>query len=52
MVNINEVFKCNHCGIISQINHSGKGSLVCCGEEMVKLVEGTVDALKKSIYQK
>lgn len=42
-----EIYKCELCGNIVEMLHSGKGELVCCGEPMKKQTEGTVDAAKE-----
>jgi superoxide reductase len=42
-----EIYKCMICGNIVEINHSGAGELVCCGEPMKRLVENTTDAAKE-----
>jgi superoxide reductase len=47
MVNMNEVYKCDLCGNIVQINHASKGTLVCCDQPMVLQKEGTTDAAKE-----
>lgn len=47
MAKTNEIYKCNKCGIITEILHSGVGTLVCCEEPMVHLQENTVDAAKE-----
>ena len=39
-----EIYKCEICGNIVEVLHGGKGTLVCCGEDMVLQVENTVDA--------
>ncbi len=39
-----EIYKCNICGIITEIIHNGNGSLVCCGKPMNLIEENTVDA--------
>jgi len=39
-----EVYKCEVCGHIVEIEHNGKGELVCCGQPMKHRVENTVDA--------
>jgi len=44
MTKLNEVYRCNICGNIVQLNHSGKGQLVCCGQPMELLKENSVDA--------
>lgn len=43
-VEINQVYKCNVCGNIVQVNFAGGGQLVCCGQPMQLLKENTVDA--------
>ena len=49
MTTLNQVWKCEVCGNIIEILHSGVGALVCCGKPMVlqedKLeeVEGNVN---------
>jgi superoxide reductase len=42
-----QVYKCEICGNIVEVLHGGKGELVCCGEPMKLLVEGSVDAAKE-----
>jgi superoxide reductase len=39
-----QVYKCEICGNIVEVLHGGAGTLVCCGEDMVLQVEGSVDA--------
>lgn len=39
-----EIYKCEICGNIVEVLDGGKGTLVCCGEDMVRQVENTVDA--------
>jgi len=39
-----EVYKCEVCGIITEVVNAGGGSLVCCGQNMVLQNENTVDA--------
>jgi superoxide reductase len=34
MTQINEIYKCNICGNVVQVKEAGKGTLVCCGEDM------------------
>ncbi len=41
---LRDLYKCEICGNIVEIVHSGKGTLVCCGQPMKHLVENTVDA--------
>ena len=38
------IYKCEICGNIVEVLHSGVGDLVCCGENMKLLTENTVDA--------
>lgn len=47
MTDVNEVYKCNICGNIVEVLHSGAGELVCCGEAMKLRQENTVDAAKE-----
>jgi len=44
MTEINQIYKCNICGNIVQVLHTGVGELVCCGQPMELLKENTVDA--------
>lgn len=42
-----EVYKCNICGNIVEVLHSGDAPLVCCDEKMALMTENTVDAAKE-----
>jgi len=42
-----EVYKCIHCGNIVEVMHAGGGDLVCCGEPMKLMKEGTSDGAKE-----
>ena len=42
-----EIYKCEACGNIVAVLDGGAGELACCGEEMVKQTENTVDAAKE-----
>ena len=42
-----DIYKCKLCGNIVSLLHVGDGTLVCCGEDMHKMVENTVDASKE-----
>ena len=42
-----ETYKCSICGNIVEVLHAGGGTLVCCGKDMVLLVENTTDAAKE-----
>lgn len=44
MTELNQVYKCNICGNIVEVVHTGMGQLVCCGQPMQLLKENTVDA--------
>ncbi|PLX75706.1 MAG: desulfoferrodoxin [Desulfuromonas sp.] len=44
MANRLEVYKCEVCGIITEVVNTGGGKLVCCGQEMALQDENTVDA--------
>ncbi len=41
------IYKCNICGNIVEVLHTGVGELVCCGAPMVHLAANTVDAAKE-----
>ena len=42
-----QIYKCNICGNIVDVVHSGAGELVCCGQPMELLDANTVDAAKE-----
>jgi len=42
-----QVYKCEICGNIVEVFHTGQGELVCCNEPMVLQTENTVDAAKE-----
>lgn len=42
-----EVYKCDICGNIVEVIHTGQGALVCCGQNMTQQVENTVDAAQE-----
>lgn len=42
-----EVYKCDLCGQLIEVLHAGNGDLVCCGQPMKCMVEGTTDAAKE-----
>lgn len=44
MTELLQIYKCEICGNIVEVVHTGKGTLVCCGQDMVLLEENTVDA--------
>ena len=39
-----QVYRCNVCGNITEVLHTGGGELVCCGQPMELLPEKTTDA--------
>ncbi len=41
MTELNEVYKCNICGNVVEVLHTGVGQLVCCGKPMELLKEKT-----------
>ena len=43
MTELNEVYKCNICGNIVEVLHTGAGELVCCGQPMELMKEKTED---------
>ena len=47
MPNQYEIYKCIHCGNIVEVLHAGGGDLVCCGEPMKLMKEGTSDGAKE-----
>lgn len=44
MPKLNEVYKCEVCGNIVQMNHAAAGALVCCDKPMVLLDEKSADS--------
>lgn len=40
-----QIYKCETCGNIVMVLHSGVGQLVCCGNPMKLMEENTVDAV-------
>ena len=47
MTELNQVYKCNICGNIVEVLHTGAGELVCCGQPMVLQKENTVDVAEE-----
>lgn len=43
MTEKNQIYRCNICGNITQVLHTGAGQLVCCGQNMELLEEKTTD---------
>jgi superoxide reductase len=44
MAEFKRVYRCNVCGNIVVVVHSGQGTLVCCGQPMELLKENSVEA--------
>ncbi|MBN1349622.1 desulfoferrodoxin [candidate division KSB1 bacterium] len=44
MTALNQIYKCEICGNIVEVLHTGDGQLVCCGQPMKLLKENTTDA--------
>lgn len=44
MAKFKGIYKCNICGNIVEVLHSGGGDLSCCGAPMEQLQENSVDA--------
>lgn len=42
-----QIYKCQVCGNIVEVIHTGAGQLVCCGQPMTLLTENTTDAAKE-----
>lgn len=42
-----QIYKCEVCGNIVEVLHTGKGTLVCCGQPMKLQAENTVDASRE-----
>lgn len=47
MTELLQVYKCEVCGNIVEMIHTGQGQLVCCGQPMKLFVANTVDAAKE-----
>lgn len=47
MTELRQVYKCNVCGNIVEVLHTGIGQLVCCNQPMTLMVENTVDASRE-----
>lgn len=43
MTQLNQIYKCNICGNIVEVLHTGVGELVCCGQPMELLIGKTKD---------
>lgn len=50
MTQLKQIYKCNICGNIVEVLHTGVGQLICCGQPMELLKEKTIDlGLEKHI---
>ncbi len=47
MTDLYGIYKCDICGNIVEVVHSGAGELVCCGKPMRKLMENMSDGAKE-----
>ena len=47
MTKVKQIYRCNVCGNIAEVLHSGDGTLVCCGQPMVLQRENTVEAVSE-----
>jgi len=47
MTQLNQIYKCNICGNMVEMVHTGAGQLVCCGQPMELLKEKTKDMGKE-----
>ncbi|KAJ51741.1 superoxide reductase [Clostridium tetanomorphum] len=47
MTEVKQIYKCEICGNIVEVVHSGAGTLVCCGKPMVLKKENTTDGAKE-----
>lgn len=47
MTKLMQVYKCDICGNIVEVIHTGQGTLVCCEQPMIHQAENTVDAAKE-----
>lgn len=43
MTKLNEIYRCNVCGVIVEVVHAGR-DMECCGEQLELLKENSVDA--------
>ncbi|NLI10720.1 MAG: desulfoferrodoxin [Elusimicrobia bacterium] len=47
MTQLKGIYKCEVCGNIVEVLHTGAGALVCCGKEMKYFKENTTDGAKE-----
>lgn len=50
MTQLRQIYKCNVCGNITEVLHSGAGQLVCCGQPMeLMVVKNKEEGLEKHL---
>jgi superoxide reductase len=47
MTQLKQIYKCNICGNIVAVVHTGGGQLVCCGQPMILQEANTTDAAQE-----
>ena len=47
MTVLKRIYKCEICGNVVEVLHTGQGDLVCCGENMTLMDEQTADSSKE-----
>ena len=47
MTEVKQIYKCQVCGNIVEVEHTGGGELVCCGQPMTLQTANTVDAAQE-----
>ena len=47
MTSQREVYRCDVCGNVVEVEYAGKGELVCCGQPMRSMKANTTDAAKE-----
>lgn len=47
MTELNQIYKCELCGNIIEVNHASGGQLVCCGQPMTLQKDNVVEASKE-----
>lgn len=48
MTQKHEIYRCEICGNIVEVLHTGQGVLVCCGQDMIKEEANTEDSVYES----
>lgn len=43
MTELNQIYKCNVCGNMTEVIHTGEGEMICCGQPMERQIEKTED---------